>query len=128
MQMVWQRPLRGTDEVAAILMLVDRVLGVQQALDGGDREIDVDPIFGGCVAQASCVDMMVFQPFMDLIEGFIAGLDQLIDLGGGQVFAVGRVGRIGYYDRLSLEGADKRVKCAHAFIKLLLELVKLALL
>lgn len=104
-EVIWQRPGRGTDEVASILMLVNRVLGVQQTLDGGDGQIDLDPIFGGCIAQLGRVDAVIIQPFMHLLQGFIARLDQLVDLGGGQVLAIACVGGVGHCDSYALECA-----------------------
>lgn len=40
MQMLWERPFRGSDELGAILVLVDAVGRVEETVNGRDWERD----------------------------------------------------------------------------------------
>ena len=47
-------------------MLVDRILRVEEPLDGFYRELDADPVFGGGIAELGRGDALVLQPVVDL--------------------------------------------------------------
>ena len=67
--MLWERPLRGSDEVSTVLVLVDGVLSVQQTLGRSNVNVDVDPVFRGAVVEFA--DAIGHKPLVNKIESFL---------------------------------------------------------
>jgi hypothetical protein len=95
MEMLWQGPLRGANQLSAIFMLEDVVFGVQQTLGGSDIHIDVNPIHSGAIGDVN--DAIGLQPLVDEIQSIVRWLDELVDflvgkmLGGCQ-YATSKAG------------------------------------
>lgn len=87
-----ERPLGGASHAGPVGMFVGVVLGIEKALNLVDGESDRDPIPGSAVSRGS--DAIVLQPFVDEIQGFVAGLDKVLDVLLGEVLAIARVGRV----------------------------------
>jgi hypothetical protein len=69
MQMFWERPLRCSDELSSLLMLVNGVFGVQQTLSRFNVNVNIDPILRGAVAQFT--DAADQEPFVYKVESFL---------------------------------------------------------
>ena len=87
-EMLWQRPLRGTVEALAILMLPGGVFGVEELLNAGNGEADGEEVTGLGVGDVVEFDAIVEEPVMYEVEGLFGGLGEVVDLFIGEMLAV----------------------------------------